>query len=278
MKENLLLRNLEQKQIIDLAYAKAQKLLSEYEIKITDFGDLYGASNIENDQVYVDKKEILFERQLSQEQKELLRLSTILEAIIFESIEQAEWFGNNTFTIKTSRFDDIKNGVDTVVEFIGQDRSASYLALALDATFNQDTQKKFGRIKYEIDRGKLAHIKYFISDNMNFRGELKNTPRAVVGTEIKTIKGLAELWLEKKNKDLSEHPVLFQILDELLVQFEAFARYATFQGKDEIAQKYKLAKTKILAILSQKNKTIVDDQSRDEVYYSIKSAAEAFNK
>jgi hypothetical protein len=272
--EKNIFENLDQENTHD----KAVKILRENEIKLADFSDLYGNSVIEEDEKYTQEKENIFHEQMTPQTAKLLQLAEILEAIIFEAIEQQNWFGENAFTIKTSRFDDIKNGIDTVVEFVEEDSSASHLALAVDATFNQDLDKKFDRIKGEIDRGELATIKYFISDNMHFRGELKNIPRAVVGAEVKTIKELARLWIERKNKELAEHPILFQVLEELLIQFKEFEKYAIKTNQDSIAQKYGLAKTKIEKILAQKRKKILDTGIRDDVFSSIKYAAQALNE
>ena len=51
------------------------------------------------------------------------------------------WLGPEATAIKSSRYDDIKNGVDNIVEFHKEeDFSSSHLALAIDETFSHDVE------------------------------------------------------------------------------------------------------------------------------------------
>ncbi len=81
-------------------------------------------------------------------------------------------------------------------------------------------KKKFNCIKKEIEEGKLARIKYFVSEHMNIRGELKKVPRLVIGADRETVKELGELWINRDNKALEKHPIQFTLLKEILLQCE----------------------------------------------------------
>lgn len=261
---------------IDQAYARAEQTLAKDAIKPEQFADLYSDENVAQDKAYVDEMERKFEETNEPEQKEVQKLATILEAIIHEHAELSDWLGPDAHTIKPSRYDDIKNGVDSVVEFQESESSASHLALAIDATFSPDVQKKFERIKNEIDRGELARVKYFASEHLGVRGELAKIPRVVIGADAKTVRELAELWLERDNRALARHPVQFQIIEEIVAQLDAFHDYATQKKQFEIAAVYDKTRKILAAIDSQKRTSLKDTGERDSVFYAIQESARNF--
>lgn len=277
--EKNLNKELEEREIIDKAYRKSEKLISEYSLKEEDFIDSHGAENVAKDTAYVENMERKFEQNLSEEQKYCKMLADIFEAMIYDQIDN-DWFGHDAVGIKTTRYDDIKNGVDQIVEFQEGEDSASHLALAIDATTSEDLDKKIERIKKEIEKGDMAHIKYFLSEYMREhkgfgRGEMVNIPRVVIGADRNIIKELSELWLENKNKDLAKHPIQFQILKEIIIQCGVFKNYAAKiqDGKDrtKIVNMYNKTQEIVKEIYDEKIKTIGDESFRhDDVFEAIK--------
>ncbi len=263
---------------LDQIFSKAKKIIRKEEIKPADFKDLYGEKNVKKDEIYVKEMEERFEKELENEQRKPDRLAKIFEAMIYQHGELSEWFGNFAFMIKSSRYDDIKNGVHNIIEFQKEEHLASYLALAVDATFGTNTQNKFEKIKNEIDNGELAKVKYFYSDTLGIRGELRYLPRVVIGAEAKTVKELGELWIHGKNKELGNHPIQFQMLEEILIQARAFAKYSQEQEKINIAEIYKRTAGIIEEIYREKKKNLKDDGERDNVFHCIKYIAESFSK
>jgi len=261
---------------IEQGFKRAKKFLAAEEIKPLSFADLYGEGEVAKDEEYVVKMEEEFERTHTPETRETQQLATIFEAVIHDNADMSEWFGPGAEAIKPSRFDDIKNGVDTIVEIQEDDRSATHFGLAIDATFSQDMDKKFARIRKEIDQGELAKVKYFQSEHLGIRGELSKLPRVVVGADAKTIKELNELWLEGKKRDLGKHPVQFQILEEIVLQLETFRRYAEEQNQKELAIIYERTRTLVAGILREKHKQVNDSGERDQVYYAIQGNLSAF--
>ncbi|MEK7180717.1 MAG: hypothetical protein AAB738_00050 [Patescibacteria group bacterium] len=261
---------------IEQAYKKADKVLTRDAIHPDEFEDLYGAQNISQDNDYVAKMKAKFKEQEGAEEATAKKLATILEAIIFENAELSEWFGPNASTIKTSEFDDIKNGVDSVVEFEESKTSASHLALAMDATFSSETGGKFHRIKEEIESGELTKVKYFQSDHMSIRGELSKIPRVVVGVNAETVKALSETWLENPSS-LKDHPIQFQILEEILMQLRVFKDYAKKIKKTDIGATYEKVIGIVEEILEEKKKLIKDTGERDSVFYDMESNLRHFS-
>jgi hypothetical protein len=264
--EREILRNL----TIDQAHVKAQKVLGKDIIKPKQFSHLYDESMIEKDEALVAKRKAEFVGGRDPRKETVEKLAAVFEAVLHEEAELSEWLGPNVTTIKTSDFDDIVNGVDSVAEIREGEAGTSHLAFAIDVTFDENTEKKFERIKQEIDKGELAKVKYFFSQDTGFMGSLNMVPRVVVGAEPKTVEELSELWLERNNKVLGSHQIQFQILEEILIQLEAFEQYANRIKQFEVAGKYEKARHLIEVILSEKQGSLIDEGIRDSVFESIK--------
>ncbi len=258
----------EQKEVIAKAYAKAEALFLQHEIKPRDFIHLYTERAVLNDLDYVSRLEKKMDLQNSPHEKTKLVPATILEAIIFEQGEQSEWFGPEASTIKTSRYDDVVNKVDTIIEFIDKRKKASHSALAIDATFSLNIHDKLNEIKKMINAGTLANIKYFQSDNSPHRGELLNVPLTVVSSHYKTVQELSRLWVDNDHEALGKHWIQFQLLDELTEQGHLYADYATKVKQPKIANLYQEIAELAEEILRVKTENgLVDPGIRDDNFY-----------
>lgn len=277
MRQSPEFRKEEIESLVNKAFERANGLLNQDEINPEDFKDLYDSATIDKDLEYVTTLEAKFDKQMSQSERDHIRLAKVFEAILHEHGEQSNWFGDSAVTIKTSRFDDIMNGVDEVVEF-EEPESTSYLALAVDATYSVFTEKKLKRIEDEIGRGELAKIKYAVFENTGFRGELTKVPRVIVGVSSKTIQELAELWLSGRNQDLARHPVQFQILESIIIQCEAFSKYASSKDQTEVAKKYEHAGNIVRRIMEEKKKVLRDSGARDDVFVALDLGLNRFRR
>lgn len=238
---------------IDEAFNRAEKILSN-PIDPKGFTHIYG-DNVKKDMDYVASREARFAEEQKRESPEAAKarkMGKIFEAIVFEQSEMNEWLGETATTIEAARWDDIVNGVDSIVEFEEGPSSASHLALAMDVTVSGRTSDKFGHIKQHIDSGKLTTIKYFESDFLNIKGEKSLVPHVVIGVDKKTLYDLVDAWVKKDQKRLAAHPVQIKILEEMRVQMEAFGEYAKQTGQDKILQVYKKTQGIIEEIMNGK--------------------------
>jgi len=260
--------------MLDQMFRRAERTLLRGEVKLEDFLDIYGEGEIAKDKAYVEGREKIFsEQKKSPQQEETHKLATVFEGIMFEHGELSDWFGPDVETKKTSRYDDIRNGVDTVIEFADEEKNPmSHLALAVDVTFSSNTQDKFDRIRREIESDELAQVKYFDSRSR----EPLLAPRFVVGADPRTVKELGELWIEGKKRELGGHRVQLQILEEILYQAEAFGAYAEKQGSDKVSMSYRKVEQIIRDILAEKQRSVEDSGERDNIFFYIKSTAEQF--
>jgi len=227
----------EEKEVEEKIYAKVCRFLENNPpIDLDDFANFYAREIIDDDKrVIVDCEQKFLKRAKEDPEKERWqRLALVFEALVLDQTERSNWLGTDAMTIRASKFDDYVNGVDMIVEF--PEEISRHLALAVDVTTSDLLVKKFLRIRKEIENGRLSQIKYF--NSKNFRGELKNVPRVIIGADRSTIRQVGELWLENKNKELAVHPVRKIILDEIMVQLKAFSDYAVSRGKKDIADSY----------------------------------------
>ncbi|MBI4121133.1 MAG: hypothetical protein HY457_02670 [Parcubacteria group bacterium] len=223
----------EEARVLELASEKAEKRLTEDQIDFTnpEFRGVFTDAAVEKDMQYLARVEAAIKEGETERSRDTFRLARILEAIIHEQTELANWLGSGATTIKTSRLDDIANGVDEVVEFRKDEGHTAHLGLGIDVTLGTHfLGQKFERIRKEIESGKLAQVRYFKSSDGSFVGTLPLLPRVIVGAERRHITELARLWVNNKNKELAEHPFKKVLIAEIIEQLRAFREYARFEA------------------------------------------------
>lgn len=281
-KKRFLVEKEKEQKFIDEAYKRAvEHLEDEGQIDPGSFRN-YDPAIIGKDLMYVKKMREMFEAEATPEHRQAQKLATILEAILHEQIELNEWLGPDVQTRKASQYDDIKNGVDSIVDF-RQDIGVQHLALALDVTYSGRTPvKKLERIRNEIDSEELSTVKYFESSDGTYKGSLYQVPRVVIGSEKNETLALAELWMQKKNKELARHPIQLKILDEISMQLQAFITYAEKHGKTKIVEIYSRQLRLIESIQNSSDKKELAAQSEgvsfadDQVFASLRDGLGIF--
>lgn len=234
------------------AYERAVSGRGQDQIDMDDFIDDYGDAAVQSDKKHVARLEERFAADATPETNESLKLATVLESIITEQIELSDWFGPSTTTRRTSRFDDVVNGVDAIAE-IEQDNTMNHLALAIDVTYGTSLEKKFRRIKEEIEEGTLASVKYFDNEEHTFKGKLFKVPRVVLGIDRTRLIELAGLWLNDKKKELAVHPVQFKLLEEIRLQLLGFKKYASTLGRDDLVKIYERQAQIVMGIIKERH-------------------------
>lgn len=261
---------------VDRFYEEAEQEINAKRFSLDDFKDHYGEEAVEKDKRYVKENRERLGLTESSKALEVWKTATVFEASIDRCIENAGWLGADNTVLKSSDFDDIKNGIDTIIESKEGESSASYLGLAIDVTTNVDAGKKFDRIKGEIDRNKMPEVKYFRSEHMNMRGTLEKIPRVIVWADSRTAEELADLAFSENYNKLKNHPAQIQILEEIMVQLRAFASYAESIGKDDLARIYRKTLKKIEDVYKNKKIDIPHDEKYDSMSDAIYSNIDKF--
>jgi hypothetical protein len=237
------------------------------------FIDHYGEDAVQRDIREVSRLEGRFEQDNS------TTAAKVLEAIFHQHVELSDWLGPQASTIRTTKFDDFKNGIDGIVEFNEAD-STSRLALGIDVTFGTlSIQKKFDRILGEIETDTLARVKYFRAHG--YEGSLTQLPRVVIGVDIDKVIALAGLWNRQDNAALSTHIAKDIIADEIEKQLRTFLLYAQSMNKPESVRSYTQAYNTVRRMHTKRN-GFSDDRERmnqvhgDHVYSEIMDQLKRF--
>lgn len=297
------------KVLIDSKKAGSER--GEERIDPRDFS-CYSPEIIERDLEYVKRMEGIFKSEeiRDPELARQKRRGELFEGIIFEGIEEGDWMGGGAEVQKSSRFDDIVNGVDGIITFAEED-SSSHMAFGVDVTQSSDSvADKFKKVKKSIQIETLTEVKYFKTEN--YEGRLLKVPRVVVGVDAGGMKKAAEVvygFISKRNY-LREQKVkdpgarqrfldaqeafaksLFQmvILLEMSIQLHAFSDYCRKMQKGKEAAIYDKAARKVDAIFNEKKaaedrsgnplvdmKALYEYVQEDKVYQMIRLEAESF--
>lgn len=263
----------------------------ELAIKLEDFEGTYGSEQIARDLQAVEKKKSRMEDVDSPSH----RRAQLLEALLAEEIELADWFGENAQTIVPSEYDDLYNGVDLTAEF-EKEGYFQYLGMSIDVTSGPGgVAKKLGEIKKRIEEGKLGEMKYLLSERNNIKGHFEGIPQFVVGADPRTIRNLADLWLtaqqtviakdhitkqemeeiRQKSREakmaLANHRARALILMEIKDQLETFINFV-HQRSPELEAKYKSLLAIVGSILSNISLSKQQEQENDidDVYRALR--------
>ena len=242
----------------------------EYQLREVDFVDTYEMSSVIADMQYVKRREKGFEKMNSDEMKETALVSQVFEAIVMTQSEMSEWLGSNVVTKQTTPYDDYKHGVDMVAEFVQEQNTNELLALAVDVSFgSKQIEKKFDAIKKRIEENDLCRIKYFESEDGDFKGRRRNIPLSVIGISRPQVEALTKLWVNGEKKILGNHPVQALILEQLQAQLIAMYQYAEKCENDTAVRVYRQALQTIKNVIAQKEEIdtslIEDDPVHQEI-------------
>jgi len=224
----LLLRRLEKR--VEATRAEA--------IQETDFIDLYGSKVVNDDRAEVERLEEAYRntQENDREQQSNVVWGHAVEALLHDQINHNKFLGEGAVGIKTSRFDDYKNGVDELVVF-SRPEGVSHLGLSIDFTFG-NPDRKVGRIVDKLRRGEETVVKYCKVNvpGWKSRGELA-TPKVVVSVSRAGLREALALWAEGAQDKLAGHPLQMLLLRQIADQLDVYKQFAppTIQAYFEAA-------------------------------------------
>ena len=222
--------------------------------KEENFSDIYSEFEIKKDIQEIKNLKVDFDFPTPK--------SKILEQVLLEQIEMSNWTGNNCYTVETTKYDDIINHTDFIIEWEKDDEQP--VRLAVDVTVNNGISvfdKKYQHIKKELDKNRGTTIKYFNSEiNPEEKGTITNIPRVIIALDKKNLASLCEIVsrvIRKKpgsNEELSKSPLQLSVIKEIIFQLNKQAEYLERQNKTESNIFKNLIKVKENLIDIYKNK------------------------
>lgn len=273
-----------------------------------DFKDIFTEQEIENDLKIVNVLENQFEKDiLHLNQEEIIRIenskkrSEALEIIITSEGEPNNWFGENAYLTRTTKYDDFINGFDGILEIDSRGTMIDKIqraALAIDASMKAETYSIDKKIKSNIQKiitkEKPLGIKYFKSAIDNRKGKLKTIIPVVVGingekadeltdfcAQLIKLKSNKEKTDNEKNlfkeiqKKIEKHSAQFIFLEEIKFQLNMYIRLLENKN-DGTSNLYKQEIKDFIEIINNiigLKKDIIQNRSEienDEIYLIIK--------
>lgn len=190
----------------------------------------YTPEAIAADEEYVNNIEAkIYESDSSLGQKNLehsekmFQLSEIMQAMVVDLMNN-NWF-KDCKAIMTSRFDDLRSGVDAVVK---HDRG-TYLGMSFDFTVTSKDKIVYNKLETEWNRntknGRVQTVKYFEDPDTKEKGKLL-VPKFIIGASKNDVEELAEAYLLGDQEALQNHPfkylMLLQIEEQLQTVFDHY--------------------------------------------------------
>lgn len=235
---------------IEEAVSEIERELERGAIRRIELSDFLGSGLFHDDEINSDLKEVerlkrIFKEKnktQSRESREIQLKGSVAEYVLFEHIRNGSWMGRETKIILTSHYDDYKNGVDAVLQFLREGKGGIHVGLAVDFTLSgHEAARKVEEILRSIEADKVSKVKYFSSDET---GKLKNfdLPLVIVGADHKAVARVSDLYLnrekEENQKALERDPLQFVLLLELRTELSLLKGFAEQNGKKNIANIY----------------------------------------
>ncbi|MCH7604400.1 hypothetical protein IID24_00145 [Patescibacteria group bacterium] len=270
-----------------------------HRLDMDDFEDVFPPKEIQEDKREVERLKAKFQEELEglpdEEQervKQGKKRGEALEIIIGDQAELSDWFGEQAMVTRTTEFDDIRNGVDAVIEF-NLEGGAERLALAIDTSTRVvgETMKKKMRRNIEIVTGQRSPlvVKYFRSQVSDFEGTLRGIIPVVIGIERKNADRLSELYaqttrlektkgqaarqlLKEKKEEMGTHPAQMVFLEEVSLQLYLYEDLLEREGSGSeynIAEIHKMQNLIQRIIDSREKKGISSEGLEDDEFLSM---------
>jgi hypothetical protein len=235
--------------ILDRIHPDVVRALAVNSVDPNDFADLYGEDNVTRDSEEAARKKKQNDERRDPELVKYKKRSMFFELLICSG-DQNDWYGPDATVVRTSDYDDIVNGVDAVLEF-DRPESPAYIALAIDVAEMGQIEDKLKKIRQNMERGKMAKVKYFVSEH-GFRGELSKIPEVIVAAFGDDLYELSLLWAQKDKNAIAKHPIQLQVLEEVRIQLVSFRAFVEFLGNVEQLPSYDRVLTIIEGIIEIK--------------------------
>ncbi len=168
----------------------------------------------------------------------------IVETMMTMIIRDFDWLGPDTDIIFTSLYDDVANGIDSVMQFPGEG-SENNLGMEVDfASSEAEMMAKILKIGQSLEKGIISSVEYFDSPST---GKIKGVkmPKIAFGATGKEMGNLAEVvadaYLSPVKKELAQaelrnHAMKKRFVTLAAKQLKEFGMIAEKAGHGEISK------------------------------------------
>ena len=164
--------------------------------------------------------------------------------------------------------------------------AVNHHGFALDITYAgySSIVKKMENIAKRLQQGKLGKVDFFKSNDGKFKGQLSEIPLVVIGADGNTMRGLVNMFAEQEDQKIEEHPVQYQIVEQVIMQCDLFIKIGKQiedqETQDRIVGAYENLKKDFILIQNLKQKLNGGSaiNFRDTFHENLEFAIENFGK
>ncbi len=180
----------------------------------------------------------------SHDLEKMKKVATITERALVHGVSNLDWFGKDISVEPVSEFDDVKRGVDDMLEIRKEDDESSFMGLGIDVTFrglySEQYKKKFFTLLHSIRSGYKTKVKYF----KNHKGELMKefaVPKMILYFDVADVKNLVRMMKHVDDESMKEKfqnsPQKFSVMNQIIVQCQKLSAFAA-DSENSIFRKY----------------------------------------
>lgn len=221
---------------LDELYEQVVTLQEGRDVETSDYYDEFLAVGYTSEEIAADvadlhKIEEDFARRDSGSGKKSKKIATLTEVALERGVSGAGWYGDRVKIQPTSKFDDIKRGIDGVLEITEEGNDSKFLGLGIDVTFGGESSYQIKRQKLldGIQRGHVAKIKYF-KDHKGVPQKEFIVPKIILSFSLGDVRNLISclggMGTEEGKKKFRDNPIKTQILRQIIDQCENLSEYA----------------------------------------------------
>lgn len=172
------------------------------------------------------------------------KLATITERGLAEGVTKHKWYGENVIISPASEFDDVRHGVDDILEIKNEDEESSFMGLGIDVTFrgleSEQFKQKFFKLLQSIRDGYKTKVKY----GRNYKGQPLREfaiPKMVLYFNIGDVKDMADIIKfadDESKKDVFQNSAQkFNVIRQIINSCKKLSMFAE-ESQNSIFRKY----------------------------------------
>lgn len=246
--------------------------------------DLDGPKGLKARKEEFKQKALLQEEGKRKSSENNKKVATIIERGIAYGVSELEWYGKGINMEPASEFDDVKRGVDDVVEIVKNEDESTFMGLGIDVTYrgllSQEYKDKVFKLLQFIRNGQKTKIKY----HKNHAGKMMKefaVPKIILSFNINDVKDMANLIKNihdpKVKEEFKNSQQKFDVMNQLIIQCELLSLFAE-ESQNDIFRQYTdiVSSVKELSWKNPEIKNILDERHEDEVSKNMRYLIQEF--
>lgn len=212
------------------------------------------------------------------------KIATIVERAVAYGVTELGWYGDNVSIEPTSQFDDVKRGVDEVLEIRKESDESSFMGLGIDVTYRgllgEKYKEKLFTLLQSIEDGHKTKIKYFKNHAGDKMREF-SVPKIILFFNVEDVKEMARMVKHAGDAGTQEEfknsPQKIAVMNQIMIQCELLANFAE-ESRNGIFKKYTeiVSSIKELAWNNPDIKAMLEARHEDEATVHMKYLIEQF--